>query len=267
MIPCCLRERKLSVPLPFFPRSAGMNRFRKAGLREDMDGIDAVEICTVVRGVCEIEQRGVMVPLAPGQSLYKLPGEHRRKKVLSPDGAEICWATFDGPYAAEFMNSFGYPPGALPTGPCPVELYERIAGDIAAGTEAAWRRMIARYVELIVRLPGPEREMDVSEQTFTECVQRIRARFDDPDFNVDALAADMGMHRTTLLRLFRKNLNTTPLKYLLRCRLDHARHLLRTTRMPVAEIAENSGFRQCSYFCRVIRKTCGETPGQYRNNF
>ena len=80
-----MRKRIPSVPLPFFPRSVGVNRFRQTGLLETMAGIDAVEICTVCKGECEIEQRGVMIPLVAGQSLYKLPGEHRKKAVLSPD--------------------------------------------------------------------------------------------------------------------------------------------------------------------------------------
>lgn len=267
MINFALREKKLSVPLPFFPRSVGVNRFRQSGLREDMGGIDAVEICTVSKGECAVEQRGVMVPLGAGQSLYKLPGEHRRKVVLSPDGAEIYWATFDGPGAERFMCSYGYPAGALPTGNCPADLYEQIARNLTIGTETAWRRATALYVELIVRLPGAEPEPNASEQQLSECIQQLRIRFSDPGFNVDALAADMKLHRTTLLRLFRKGLNTTPMDYLLRCRINHAQYLLRTTLMPVSEIAENAGFRQCSYFCRVIRENCGRTPEQYRQSF
>ena len=91
-----LRTQKPRIPLPFHPRSAGVNNFRNAGLHVDLTGIDAVEVCTVGRGVCQIDQAGRAVVLSAGQSLYKLPGEHRRKTVLSPDGADIYWATFDG---------------------------------------------------------------------------------------------------------------------------------------------------------------------------
>ena len=265
MIRLLLRDKIPDISLPFMPRSAGINRFSHAGLQEDMDGIDAVELCSVARGMCEVEQQGVMVPLYAGQSLFKLPGEHRRKIVLSENGAEIYWTTFDGPRAADFMRSFGYPRGALSTGKCPAELYEEIARNLAAGTKAAFRRMIALYTELIVLLPGPEEEGEPSDLIFSECIRLIRTNFHDPEFNIDALASKMNLHRTTLLRLFRRRLNTSPLEYLTQYRIRYALDLLRTTLLPVTEIAASSGFRQCNYFCRLIRSHCGRTPQEFRN--
>ena len=264
MIKMLVRDHVPDLPLPFLPRSVGVNKFPHAGLQENMSGIDAVEICTVARGRCEIEQRGIMTPLTAGQSLFKLPGEHRTKAVLSPDGAEIYWATFDGPGAADFMLSYGYPAGPLPTGDCPVELYEEIARNLIIGTDLAFRRMTALYIELIVRLPGMEENMEADELVLSECLRIIRSNFTDPKFNVDALAAEIKLHRTTLLRLFRRKLNTTPLEYLTQCRIRHSLDLLRTTLLPVAEVAASSGFQRCNYFCRMIRKYCGKAPQQYR---
>ena len=259
--------RRYDLPLPILPRSCGVNRFRKSGLLEDLEPIDAVEICTVARGECEIEQRGEAIRLSAGDSLYKLPGEHRRKRVLSADGAVIYWVTFRGAYATEFIESYEYPTGALPTGRCPTELYDEISRNLILGTDSACRRTVALIAELIALLPGPDREPKAADRIIAELLQVIRTRFHDPDFNVDSLAEASKLHRTTLLRLFRKHLNTTPVEYLTRCRLDHARHLLRTTLLPVADIAESSGFRQCSYFCKVIRESCGKTPEQYRREF
>ena len=264
MIKVIRRETEPGVPLPFLPRSVGTNKYAQAGPQEDIAGIDAVEICTVASGECEIEQRGGMVTLTAGESLYKLPGEHRKKTVLSGSGAEIYWATFEGPHAADFMLSFGYPAGALPTGECPVELYEEIARNLILGTDGALRRTVALYTELIVRLLGRDAETEGGSRILPECLRLIRTHFADPDFNVDSLAAAAGLHRTTLLRLFRRELNTTPLEYLTQCRIRHALDLLRTTLIPVSEVAASSGFRQCNYFCKVIRDHCGKTPQDYR---
>lgn len=264
MLELIRREGEPSIPLPFLPRSTGINRFMHAGEQMEMGGIDAVEICTVSKGICQIEQRGVMITLSAGESLYKLPGEHRKKIVLSDSGAEIYWATFEGPGAEEFMKSYGLPAGALPTGRCPVELYEEIARNLIKGTDDALRRTTALYVELIVRLAGSEPETD--SLIFSECLRLIRTNFSDPSFNIDALSAAVDLHRTTLLRMFKKELNTTPLEYLTRCRLRYALDLLRTTKIPIAEIAASSGFQRSNYFCKVIRRHCGKTPEQYRRN-
>lgn len=263
-MPQTVRSRIPQIPLPFHPRSAGVNHFRNAGLHVDLDGIDAVEICTVSRGVCKIEQAGKTVLLSAGQSLYKLPGEHRRKTVLSEDGADIYWATFDGPHAVEFMQSYGYPPGPLETGSGLAELYQEIMENLAVGSDESFRLLTALYAELIARLPGNVSDNDSDQGIFSDCLHLIRTRYDDPSFNVDALAAEMHLHRTTLLRLFRKKQHTTPQEYLTRYRVGQALYQLENTLLPIAEIAESSGFRRCNYFCQVIRKFCGKTPEQYR---
>ena len=66
MIKLIRRESEPGVPLPFLPRSVGTNNYAQAGPQEDIAGIDAVEICTVASGECEIEQRGSMVTLTAG---------------------------------------------------------------------------------------------------------------------------------------------------------------------------------------------------------
>ena len=259
-----LREKIPDIPLPFYPHSTGVNLFPTAGPKEDMKGIGSVEICTVSQGECEISQRGKMVHLTAGQSVYKYPGEPRKKTVISPEGAVIYWATFDGPLAETFMRSFALPEGPLPTGECPCGLYQEIARNLILGTDDAFRRMTALYTELIACLPGPAKAAE--DRIFSECMILIRTRFADPDFNVDALADELKIHRSTLLRMFRKKMNCSPQKYLIQYRIRHAQHLLRTTLIPIAEIAECSGFRQCNYFCRIIRQYCGQTPEQYRKS-
>lgn len=264
MFKLVLRRRKPEISLPFLARSCGINQY-PCGLMEDMAGIDAVEICTVASGICEIEQKGRMVRLSSGESIFKLPGEHRSKNVLSPGGAVIYWTAFDGPHAADFMQSYAYPDGALPTGDCPVNLYNSISRGLIDGSDRAFRRMISLYTELIALLPGPEPEHSRQEQFLRQCTALIRMNYPDPSFNVDGLADRMRLHRTTLLRLFREKMNCTPLEYLNQCRVDNAVQLLCTTLLPVAEIARLSGFTRSNYFCRVFRLKTGMTPEQYRS--
>lgn len=51
----------------------------------------------------------------------------------------------------------------------------------------------------------------------------------------------------------------------LRCRLEHAEHLLRNSRLSVNEIAEDSGFSCANYFIRRFKAAYGTTPHVYRN--
>jgi AraC-like DNA-binding protein len=51
---------------------------------------------------------------------------------------------------------------------------------------------------------------------------------------------------------------------LTRLRVDRACHLLARTAQPLAQIAQDCGFSDQSYFTRVFRRRTGQTPGEYR---
>lgn len=65
-------------------------------------------------------------------------------------------------------------------------------------------------------------------------------------------------------RIFRRNLDTTPMDYLTGKRVAYAAELLRTTTMQVLEIGLKAGFCSGSYFGKVFRERMGMTPREYR---
>lgn len=65
-------------------------------------------------------------------------------------------------------------------------------------------------------------------------------------------------------RLFRSYLNTSPTKYYLNMRLEHARPLFRTTKMTILEVAFATGFTNPSHFSKCFRLRYGLTPTQER---
>lgn len=268
MIRMALRLREPGISLPFLPRSTGINIFPGAGPAENLPPIAAVEVCTVAKGVCDIEQRGRMVRLKAGESLYKLPGEHRKKTVISPEGAMVYWATFDGENAEKFMTSFDYPTGALHTGECPITLYNELFRLFNFSTDDALRRAVAICVDLLVLLPGEAEtgNRNAEELLFSEAMLKIRKNFGSPAFNVDALAEILNIHRTTLLRLFKRKTGASPQEIIMRHRLQYALGLLKETQVSVRDVAESSGFARSNYFARVIRRHCGMTPEEYRKH-
>jgi transcriptional regulator GlxA family with amidase domain len=57
---------------------------------------------------------------------------------------------------------------------------------------------------------------------------------------------------------------TSPGKWLMTKRLEHARLLIETTEAPVSEVAANAGFKNTSHFVRIFKETYGRPPLQYR---
>lgn len=71
----------------------------------------------------------------------------------------------------------------------------------------------------------------------------------------------------SLNRHFRARLGTTPLQLLLQIRLDLARRLLESTRLPIDEVAEQSGFTSHASFRYHFVRSVGVPPNAYRANY
>lgn len=81
---------------------------------------------------------------------------------------------------------------------------------------------------------------------------------------VDDLAHEASLSTSQLIRLFKRQLGTTPHSYLLRYRITQAKELLAETAMPVSEIARTVGFASDSNFSYRFNQMTGQTPSAYR---
>lgn len=100
-----------------------------------------------------------------------------------------------------------------------------------------------------------------------ELVNRMRdllhRRFAERISTAD-LGAAAGLHPCHALRLFKEETGLTPHAYLLRLRLAKAKDLLASTRLSMAEIAQETGFFDQSHFTRTFRRFEHTTPLRYR---
>ena len=77
------------------------------------------------------------------------------------------------------------------------------------------------------------------------------------------IARHAGVSPQVLAKLFRSELDTTPIQYLLDLRLRMARNMLNTT-LPLSEICKSCGFTDYSRFIERFRKAYGITPHKLR---
>ncbi|MFB8105190.1 GlxA family transcriptional regulator [Streptomyces sp. NPDC056007] len=81
------------------------------------------------------------------------------------------------------------------------------------------------------------------------------------------IAARAGMSTRTLMRRFREQTGTTPLRWLHRARIRQAQHLLETTDHSVERIGSQVGFGSPTAFRDRFRRTTGVSPRAYRRTF
>ena len=86
------------------------------------------------------------------------------------------------------------------------------------------------------------------------------------NIDINDLASVACLSKTYLIRLFKREFNTTPVQYINKKKMEQAQLLLYMTDQPVKEIAYELGFFDHSYFIRLFRKSIGTTPLEYRKN-
>lgn len=67
------------------------------------------------------------------------------------------------------------------------------------------------------------------------------------------------------LRLFKQKLGITPHQYVLQCRIETAKHLLKQNDLSIVEIAAQTGFSDQSHLTRCFKQKLGITPQQLRS--
>jgi len=96
----------------------------------------------------------------------------------------------------------------------------------------------------------------------------VRQRIDADlggDLSLVALAGVAGLSPSRFAAAFRRSTGIPPHQYVLRCRIDKARQLLATHRLPVADVAITLGFASQSHFTDVFRRIVGTTPRRYQD--
>lgn len=208
-----------------------------------------------------VAEDGNFRTLHPGEVTFYFPGDTHR---IVPRSArwEYYWLTCDGEHLDEVIAAFRLERRPVPAGPCPQELFAQLARELCDLTAAGEFRAGATAYEIISRacIRGGE-QGDPLVTAFRDIVEEL---FADPALSVNGIAAKLGVHRSTLARLVRKQTGYSPGEYLISRRIQEAAGLLAGTCLPVKEIAAVCGCSDPNYLAKVLRKRLGHSPTELR---
>jgi AraC family transcriptional regulator len=94
-------------------------------------------------------------------------------------------------------------------------------------------------------------------------LQHIEATLEGA-LDLQDLADVAGLSRFHFSRAFLQALGEPPLAYVARRRIEVASELLRTTALPIADVAARAGFNSAAYFSTAFRRQTGRSPREYR---
>jgi transcriptional regulator GlxA family with amidase domain len=101
------------------------------------------------------------------------------------------------------------------------------------------------------------------DETVAALESFVRSRIDDVH-TLDSLAGWCGLSPRTLARRTSQAVGLSPIQLVQRVRLERSLHLLRTTRMPLEEVAAAVGLADPATLHRLVKRHTGRSPGALR---
>jgi len=121
----------------------------------------------------------------------------------------------------------------------------------------------------VIGIAGFSRRVDQVRQSagtadaFTRVIELMHEQFADP-LTSEQLAEEVGLSVSQFERQFRRVMGSSPHKYLLRVRIEHAARRLKETSDSVTTIALACGFYDHAHFSRTFRRLMKVSPREYR---
>jgi len=106
-------------------------------------------------------------------------------------------------------------------------------------------------------------QYDYSIDTYVDyALQYIKLNYDC--IKVQDIADYIGINRSYLTTIFKKQLHVSPQEYLMRFRLNIAANQLATTSLSIQEIATGIGYHNPLTFSKIFKQEFGVSPKHYR---
>ncbi len=132
----------------------------------------------------------------------------------------------------------------------------RTIADLIAVFRESLKRMLAMTLK----------PLDVSQDIKLEAARKYIDENFNHDLKLEQVARENGFSVSVFGRGFKKSAGMGFSAYLRKVRLEEARKLLMTTRLPIAQVSQECGFNNLQYFFDLFKRSTLRTPQEYRDS-
>jgi CheY-like chemotaxis protein len=121
-----------------------------------------------------------------------------------------------------------------------------------------------RFAQEVDIEPSEITVTSLDEQFIAHAISIVEAHISDPDFGVEELSNEMGVHRSQLYKKLYHLTGKTPVLFVRLIRLKRGKQLLEQSGMYVSEVAYQVGFNSPRLFSKYFKEEFGVTPKELK---
>lgn len=252
--------------LPVYLVSVGLHDCQPHIHRREGYPYPQIFYCT--RGSGTLIYEGAKYRIKPYMAFY-MPANLPHEYYPEEEVWDIHWVVPSGFAVTEMLTHFGFTaPLIFQLGDiknlerCFRKMHEALLGDSLFGNYRAAGYLYDFLIEFY-RLTSAVSGSGAVNSAVIKAVDYINENYTE-EITLEELCEASGVSKQHLCRLFRSVLNTRPMEYIAKRRIQAAKELLSDTDKTIDEISEETGFCTGSYFCKLFRRYEGMTPSQFR---
>ncbi|MDF2380678.1 AraC family transcriptional regulator [Nostoc ellipsosporum NOK] len=239
---------------------------------------DMLEICYCSKGEQVYEAGGRLHKVKGGECFVTHPGEWHGTGTYPEGKGELYWIIlripgkgngflqFDNKAARAWAQQLKQLPRHFKAPPRMKilldEIFDLYDQERSAFNQVELQLALAAVLQSVIKSaasrPTRKRSARLSQ------VDTYIRQHPDEWITLQQLADHTGLSLSRFKAWFKEEAGATPLDYIMKFKIEHARQLLIKTDMTIAEIAFETGFQNAQYFATVFKKYMGKTPSQAR---
>lgn len=227
-------------------------------------------ILYIEKGFCHVEINGIIQRIPKGNIILFYPYEKQHYSFYKEDGTVSCYIHFCGRGCREVLKNAGITEkityigesgliGNLFTRLCEEYTVKKpFCEEVEAGILYEFFAQAGRLHEYH-KNNSAVKNVNFMNEICSKMYEELPQNKSIKHYaDMCCLSVDRFSHS------FKESMGISPMGYIMNMRVRTACELLSNTNLTLAAVAENVGITDVNYFCRMIKKYTGNTPGHYR---
>ncbi len=252
--------------MPIYLVNMGLHDIQPRTVREEGYSCHQILYCTKGSGTFLYENKSHII--APHTAIF-IPAGFPHEYYPNEDVWDIHWIVPSGYALNELLEHFGLKSlSFFELGDVKMlehhfrKMHDALMGDRIYGNYRASGYLYDFLIEFHRLITEAETALTANSAVI-KAIDYINANYTE-EITMEQLCEVSGVSKQHLCRLFRSALNSRPMEYAAKRRIQAAKELLTDTDATIEKIAEETGFCTGSYFCKLFRRYEGMTPTQFR---